>query len=98
MLGVCLALATSPELVLLDEPVTGLTAEETSTFMGRLRELRDRGTAILLVEHNMRAVMGSCDRIVVLNHGSKIAEGSPEEIRENKEVVEAYLGVDANAT
>ena len=96
MLGVCLALAANPELVLLDEPVTGLTPEETSIFMGRLRELRDRGIAILLVEHNMRAVMGSCDRIVVLNHGKKIAEGRPEEIRVNREVIEAYLGVDAN--
>jgi branched-chain amino acid transport system ATP-binding protein len=96
MLGVCLALAANPELVLLDEPVTGLTPEEASIFMGRLRELRDRGIAILLVEHNMRAVMGSCDRIVVLNHGKKIAEGSPGEIRGNREVIEAYLGVDAN--
>ena len=98
MLGVCLALAANPQLLLLDEPVTGLTAEETSTFIDRLRKLRDSGITILLVEHNMRAVMGGCDRIVVLNHGRKIAEGSPEEIRGNQEVIEAYLGVDADVT
>lgn len=98
MLGVCLALAANPELLLLDEPVTGLTAEETSTFMGRVRELRDKGITVLLVEHNMRAVMGTCDRIVVLNYGKKIAEGSPQEIRKNEDVIEAYLGVEADAT
>lgn len=96
MLGVCLALSANPQLLLLDEPMTGLTAEETSAFIDRLRELRDSGIAVLLVEHNMRAVMGSCDRIIVLNHGRKIAEGSPEEIRRNEEVIEAYLGVDAD--
>jgi len=98
MLGVCLALAANPQLLLLDEPVTGLTAEEISPFIGRLRELRDSGITVLLVEHNMRAVMGGCDRIIVLNHGRKIAEGSPEEIRSNEEVIEAYLGVDADVT
>ena len=86
------------QLLLLDEPVTGLTAEEISPFIGRLRELRDSGITVLLVEHNMRAVMGGCDRIIVLNHGRKIAEGSPEEIRSNEEVIEAYLGVDADVT
>jgi len=96
MLGVCLALAANPQLLLLDEPVTGLTPEETSTFMGRVTELRDKGITIMLVEHNMRAVMGTCDRIVVLNYGKKIADGTPEEIRENKDVIEAYLGVEAD--
>lgn len=98
MLGVCLALAANPQLLLLDEPMTGLTAEEISTFISRLKGLRDSGITILLVEHNMRAVMGSCDRIIVLNHGKKIADGSPEEIRRNDEVIEAYLGVDADVT
>jgi len=96
MLGVCLALAANPKLLLLDEPVTGLTPEETLAFMVQLKALRDKGITILLVEHNMRAVMGTCDRIVVLNYGKKIAQGSPEQIRENKEVIEAYLGVEAN--
>ena len=92
MLGVCLALAANPELLLLDEPVAGLSVEETLAFMHRVKELRDKGITILLVEHNMRAVMGTCDRIAVLNYGKKIAEGSPGEIRENKDVIEAYLG------
>ena len=96
MLGVCLALAANPKLLLLDEPATGLTPEETLAFMVQLKALRDKGITILLVEHNMRAVMGNCDRIVVLNFGKKIADGSPDEIRKNKDVIEAYLGVEAN--
>jgi len=96
MLGVCLALAANPKLLLLDEPVTGLTPEETLAFVVRLKALRDKGITILLVEHNMRAVMGTCDRIVVLNYGKKIAQGSPEEIRENEEVIKAYLGVETD--
>jgi branched-chain amino acid transport system ATP-binding protein len=80
----------------LDEPATGLTPEETLAFMVQLKALRDKGITILLVEHNMRAVMGNCDRIVVLNFGKKIADGSPDEIRKNKDVIEAYLGVEAN--
>ena len=71
---------------------------KTSTMMDQVRGIRDNGTTILLVEHNMRAVMGTCDRVVVLNYGEKIAEGSPEEIRENKDVIEAYLGVEADVT
>jgi len=98
ILGICLALAANPELLLLDEPAAGLSPEETSTMMGRIRGLRDKGITILLVEHNMKAVMNTCDRIVVLNYGEKIAEGSPEEIKENKDVIEAYLGVEADVT
>ena len=98
ILGVCLALAANPEVLLLDEPAAGLSPGETSTMMDQVRGIRDNGTTILLVEHNMRAVMGTCDRVVVLNYGEKIAEGSPEEIRENKDVIEAYLGVEADVT
>lgn len=91
-LGICIALATKPKLVLLDEPFTGMTLTETATMMEKVRQLRDRGITVVTVEHNMRAIMGLCERIVVLNFGQKIAEGSPQEIRENAEVIEAYLG------
>jgi branched-chain amino acid transport system ATP-binding protein len=92
ILGVCMALATNPRLLLLDEPVTGMNREETQTMIDLIRQIRDRGVTIVVVEHNMRVVMNLCDRIVVLSYGRKIAEGLPEEIRDNKEVVEAYLG------
>jgi branched-chain amino acid transport system ATP-binding protein len=92
ILGVCMALATHPKLLLLDEPVTGMNATETQNMINLIRQIRERGITIVLVEHDMKAVMNLCDRIVVLNYGQKIAEGLPEEIRENKEVIEAYLG------
>jgi len=91
-LGVCMALATNPKLLLLDEPVTGMNPGETQTMIDLIRQIRDRGVTIVVVEHDMKAVMNLCDRIVVLNYGRKISEGLPAEIRENKEVVEAYLG------
>lgn len=96
ILGVCLGLAANAEILLLDEPAAGLSPEETSDMMDRIMGLRDKGITILLVEHNMKAVMGTCDRVVVLNYGEKIAEGSPEEIKANKDVIEAYLGVEAD--
>jgi branched-chain amino acid transport system ATP-binding protein len=92
VLGICIALATNPTLLLLDEPVTGMNPGETLTMIGLIRQLRDRGIAIVMVEHDMKAVMSLCDRITVLSYGKKIAEGLPEEIRGNKEVIEAYLG------
>ncbi len=92
ILGVCMALATHPRLLLLDEPMTGMNPTETETMIGLVRQIRDRGVTVVLVEHDMKAVMNLCDRIVVLNYGRKIAEGLPGEIRENKDVVEAYLG------
>jgi len=91
-LGVAIALAANPELILLDEPVTGMTAVETTTMMSRIQRIRDQGITVLLVEHDMRAVMDTCDRIVVLNFGRKITEGVPEGIKENKDVIESYLG------
>jgi branched-chain amino acid transport system ATP-binding protein len=96
-LGVTIAMASDPSLLLLDEPVTGMTAVETEALMGRVKRVRDQGITILLVEHDMRAVMGTCDRLIVLNFGKKIAEGTPAEIKENKEVVESYLGVEEEA-
>lgn len=91
-LGICIALATTPKLLLLDEPATGMNQKETTTVMEQIKQLRDKGITIAVVEHNMRAIMNLCDRIVVLNYGERIAEGSPQEIRGNAQVIEAYLG------
>ncbi len=94
-LGIAIALATGPKMLMLDEPVTGMNPEETTHMMGLIRKIRDeRGLTIVLVEHDMQAVMGLCDRITVLSFGQKLAEGTPEEIQNNKNVIEAYLGVD----
>ena len=91
-LGIAVALAADPSLLLLDEPFTGMNPEETRQMMELVRRVRDRGVTILLVEHDMQAVMGLCSRITVLNFGRLLAEGSPAEIRANEDVVEAYLG------
>lgn len=91
-LGICIALATEPRLLLLDEPLTGMNPSETMEIVRKIRQIQEKGITILLVEHNMRAVMDLCDRITVLNYGRKIAEGTPEEIKKNREVTEAYLG------
>lgn len=91
-LGMAMALGTKPRLLLLDEPITGLNAEETLQMMARIRDTRSTGTTILLVEHHMDVVMSMCDRICVLNFGRKIAEGTPKEILEDNAVIDAYLG------
>jgi branched-chain amino acid transport system ATP-binding protein len=92
ILGICMALATNPKLLLLDEPLTGMNAVEVKNMLGLIRQIRERGITIVVVEHDVKAIMNLCDRIVVLNHGQKIAEGLPGEISKNKEVIEAYLG------
>jgi branched-chain amino acid transport system ATP-binding protein len=92
-LEVARALATEPKLVLLDEPTAGMNTQETAGFMRFVERLRgEMSLTVLLIEHDMRLVMGVCDRITVLDHGEKIAEGTPEEVRANRRVVEAYLG------
>ena len=91
-LGVSIALACNPTLLLLDEPVTGMNPIETTEMVERIRKIRERGITIVLVEHTMRVVMDVSDRITVLNYGRKIAEGLHHEIRQNAEVIEAYLG------
>lgn len=91
-LMIAMALATRPELLLLDEPGAGMTREEQGRLSELLFRVRDIGVAIVLVEHHMRLIMGVCDKVVVLNGGQKIAEGTPSEIQTSDVVIEAYLG------
>ena len=77
---------------MLDEPAAGLTPAESRRLMDLVAQIRERGITVLLVEHDMKVVMGLCDRIVVLDHGKKIAEGAPRAIRENPDVIRVYLG------
>ncbi|MFP6690103.1 MAG: ABC transporter ATP-binding protein [Alphaproteobacteria bacterium] len=96
-LGIAVALTAEPRLLLLDEPFAGMNPEETRHMMDLIRKVRESGITILLVEHDMQAVMGLCERITVVNFGQLLTEGAPDEIKSNKDVIEAYLGTGLNA-
>ena len=86
------AMATGARLLLLDEPAAGMNEQETADLMEFIRELRDMGYTVFLIEHDMKLVMNLCDRIYVQNQGNLIAEGTPDEIKANQAVIDAYLG------
>jgi branched-chain amino acid transport system ATP-binding protein len=96
-LAIAIALASRPALLLLDEPAAGLTPAESRRLMELIQQIRRSGITVLLVEHDMKVVMGICDHLVVLDHGQKIAEGAPRDIRQRPDVIRVYLGEAAPA-
>ncbi|MEH6940657.1 ABC transporter ATP-binding protein [Bacillus sp. JJ722] len=91
-LEIARAMASNPKLLLLDEPAAGMNETETESLFGLIKQVQTRGITTLIIEHDMPLVMKLCDRITVLNFGKKLAEGTPQEIQNNQEVIEAYLG------
>jgi len=92
VLGVAIGLSTKPQLLLLDEPMTGMNPHETAFMTEVVNKIREKGITVMMIEHDMRSVMKICDRIVVVNFGKKICEGDSRSVRENPDVIEAYLG------
>jgi ABC-type branched-subunit amino acid transport system ATPase component len=91
-LGIAVALGPDPNLLLLDEPLSALSPERVEVVLDLIHTIRDKGVTVVVIEHNMGALFRVCDRVVVLSVGEKIAEGLPEEIKENQKVIKAYLG------
>lgn len=94
LLEIARALASDPDLIILDEPAGGMNGQETASLVDLILEIRKRGITVLLIEHDMRLVMSLCEKLIVLEHGALIAQGPPAAMRDNPAVVEAYLGVD----
>ena len=92
VLGMGIGLAAEPRLIMLDEPAAGLSAEETDHVRDTIREVRKRGIAVVVIDHNMRFIADLCDRVLVMAQGRELAQGKPREVLRNPQVIEAYLG------